>query len=216
MRRAYRAASRRHRLHLAGRWWSCPFVAVEAWVPPTGQVLDVGCGHGTFSLYLALTSPDRVVTGVDIDHAKIDLARQAADELSLDNVCFEVVEPTADLAGRWDAVTFIDVLYLLGHIPAQHLLAAAVGALEPGGVIVTKEMDMRPRWKLALNRLQELVATKVARITRGRHVDVVPPELVEAVLADAGLTVTRRRLDRHRVHPHHLIVGSKPSSVVSV
>jgi hypothetical protein len=76
--------------------------------------------------------------------------------------------------------------------------------------MLVKEMDERPRWKYRWNKLQELVATKVARITEGDHVQVVPPELIVTDMEQAELTVSRHRLDRHSLHPHHLIVGHRP------
>jgi 2-polyprenyl-3-methyl-5-hydroxy-6-metoxy-1,4-benzoquinol methylase len=193
-----------------GRWRSCPFDAVEASVPSTGRVLDVGCGHGSFSLSLALASRGRSVTGVDVDSKKLDLARQAAKHLGLANVQFDLVEPDATPSGRWDAVCFVDVLYLLGEEPARRLLAAAAASLASRGVVLVKEMDTRPSWKHQLNRLQELVATRVARITQGRRVEVVPPESLAAELEGAGLVVSRRRLDHGSLHPHHLVIGRRP------
>jgi len=67
--------------------------AIEAEVPRRGRVLDLGCGHGLFSLLLAATSPERQVTGVDVDGDKLGLARRAAEALGLDNVRFRRVEP---------------------------------------------------------------------------------------------------------------------------
>ena len=47
-------------------------------MPAVGRVLDIGCGHGLFSIYLGLMSPDRDVLGVDIDARKLVIARGAA------------------------------------------------------------------------------------------------------------------------------------------
>ncbi|HEY3139506.1 MAG TPA: class I SAM-dependent methyltransferase [Acidimicrobiales bacterium] len=210
LRAAYRDAPRREQLHVAGRWRSCPFAAVEARVPDNGRVLDIGCGHGLFSLYLAMASPDRQVTGIDVDRKKIELAIQAAKTAELGNVQFEVAEPRDLPTGSWDAVTIVDVLYLLGIDLARRLVTAGAAAVAPGGIMLVKEMDERPRWKYRWNKLQELVATKVARITEGDHVQVVPPELIVTDMEQAGLTVSRHRLDRHSLHPHHLIVGHRP------
>ena len=76
---AYRDAPRQERLHVAGRWRTCPFAAVEPHVPKAGRIMEIGCGHGLFSLYLALQSPERSVTGVDVDADKIPVARRAAE-----------------------------------------------------------------------------------------------------------------------------------------
>lgn len=204
---AYRDAPRRERLHVAGRWRSCPFEALEAHVPRAGRVLDIGCGHGLFSLHMALASPQRQVTGVDVDRKKIELARQAAKSAQLTNVQFEVAEPRDLPSGTWDAVTVVDVLYLLGLDQASRLVTAAAGTLAADGVLLIKEMDERPRWKYRLNTVQELVATRVVRITAGDHVQVVPPAVIVAAMEKSGLVVERHRLDRGRLHPHLLLAG---------
>jgi 2-polyprenyl-3-methyl-5-hydroxy-6-metoxy-1,4-benzoquinol methylase len=206
---AYHDAPRRDRFHVAARWRSCPFGAVEAHVPEAGTVLDIGCGHGLFSLLMAAASPDRMVTGVDVDRRKIELARQAAKAAELDNVQFEVAEPTDLPSGRWDAVTIVDVLYLLGSQHASRLVVAATEALAPGGMALIKEVDQRPRWKYRLNLLQEMVATRVVRITEGDHVAVVPPAAIVADLQRQGLAVRRHRLDRGHLHPHLLLVARR-------
>ena len=47
--RAYRKLPAAARLHATIRWWSAPFPAVAAYLPPSGRVLEIGCGHGLFS-----------------------------------------------------------------------------------------------------------------------------------------------------------------------
>ena len=44
------------RFHTAVRWWTAPFAALEREVPLAGDILEVGCGHGVFSTYMAITS----------------------------------------------------------------------------------------------------------------------------------------------------------------
>src|SRR5262249_55591634 len=71
VRRAYSRSSWAVRLHLAGRWRTCPFPAVEEAVPRRGTILDAGCGHGLFTLYLERRSAERRLAGVDIDARKL-------------------------------------------------------------------------------------------------------------------------------------------------
>jgi 2-polyprenyl-3-methyl-5-hydroxy-6-metoxy-1,4-benzoquinol methylase len=197
------------RFHVAVRWRSCPFPAVEARVPRAGRVLDVGCGHGLFALYLAARAPDRAVVGVDVDAAKLVSARRAAARAGL-QVDFAEAVGGALPAGPWDAVTVVDVLYLLGPAAALDLVARAAAAVAPGGTLVVKEIDTRPRWKYQLTRLQEVVATRVTRITEGAGVAFVPPDDIAAAMTAAGLSVTRHPLGRRSVHPHLLLVGRRP------
>lgn len=204
----YADASLMNRLHVLGRWRSCPFPALEARVPRTGRVLDVGCGFGLFSAYLGLSSPGRQVHGVDVDPRKIDLAVQAASRVvpGRAHLSYEVSQGELP-SGPFDAVTVVDVLYLLGPDASADLLDQAVRRLAPGGMLLVKEIDRHPAWKYKLSRLQELLATRVLRITAGENVDFAPPEHYVERLRRAGLDVATRPLDRGSLHPHHLIVG---------
>jgi 2-polyprenyl-3-methyl-5-hydroxy-6-metoxy-1,4-benzoquinol methylase len=205
----YAAEGWRDRVHVSGRWRICPYPAVAVHVPTDARVLDVGCGHGLLSLQLALASAHRQITGADIDAGKIAVARRAAARTGATNTRFAVVERGALPTGSWDAITIVDVLYLLGPGGAEAMVDAAAAALAPGGVLVIKEMALRPRWKLRLTRAQELVATRVVRITEGAHPRVVPPDDIAARMRRAGLSVSVCRLDRRRLRPHFLLVGRR-------
>jgi 2-polyprenyl-3-methyl-5-hydroxy-6-metoxy-1,4-benzoquinol methylase len=161
------------------------------------------------SLTLALAGPRRTVTGVDIDADKLPFGEAAIGSAGATNVELRAVPEDWAPDGPYDAIVIADVLYLLGAAPARQVLERLAGALSPGGVLLVKEIDVRPRWKYQLARIQELVATKVTRITEGAGVDFLAPAAIEDVLASAGLDVEHVPLHRHRLHPHHLVVGTR-------
>jgi 2-polyprenyl-3-methyl-5-hydroxy-6-metoxy-1,4-benzoquinol methylase len=205
-------APRGDRLHVRMRWWTCPLDAVEAAVPRAGRVLEVGCGHGLVSMYLAVRGPDREVVGIDIDDDKLVVARAAAAAHPELRMQFETVDPDFFPPGDYDAVVFCDVLYLLPPPARRELLDRAARRLRPGGTVVVKEADQVPRWKSLLATGQELLATKVLRITEGEQVAFAPPQEFADQLADAGLEVDLRRVDRGYPHPHVLVTGRRPAS----
>lgn len=210
----WRGAPLSTRLHCHVRWWTAPFVALEPSVPADGSILEVGCGHGLFSTYLALTSTQREVHGVDIDGDKVELAGAAIARLAPGeaDIAFEH-SPTGAVprrVGGWDAIVVVDVLYLLSPDARRALIARCVDALAFDGVLVVKEVDTAPWFKAKVAQFQEFLATKVLRITATNHdLHFHSAADVRAELEAAGLTTTSARLDRGYFHPHCVVVGTK-------
>ncbi len=106
------------------------FLAEIAEVLEPGTALDLGCGQGRNSLWLA--SRGFEVTGLDLSSVAIEQAKAVAAELDLD-ASFESADLTTwDPAGRvWDLVV---LTYLhLSHERRPVVHAAARRAVAPGG-----------------------------------------------------------------------------------
>ncbi len=54
--------------------------------PPSGNLLDLGCGWGPIALTLATESPNATVWAVDVNERALDLVRRNADVMGLQNV----------------------------------------------------------------------------------------------------------------------------------
>ena len=52
--------------------------------PPSGDLLDLGCGWGPIALTLALESPHATVWAVDVNERALELTRRNAEALGLD------------------------------------------------------------------------------------------------------------------------------------
>lgn len=181
--------------------------AVAERVPRSGTILEVGCGHGLFTNYLADTAPQRHVAGVDIDARKIDLARTTIGVA--DRVRFDTIADGELPAGPFDAVVIVDVLYLFTPAQRDDMLAAAAGRLAPGGVLVVKEVGTEPRWKATVAAVQERLATGVMGITEGQHQGFESAHALASRVQATGLSVTTWPIDAGRLHPHVLVVGRR-------
>jgi SAM-dependent methyltransferase len=103
-------------------------------IPGDARIVEVGCGTGQMSLYLARA--DRVVIGADLTRASLLLGAQAACRFGLDRVRF--VETDLRHAGLKEGM--FDVVYssgVLHHTPDPRASFARLATLaRPGGMIV--------------------------------------------------------------------------------
>lgn len=97
------------------------------------KVLDVGCGVGALSLYLAKQGAQ--VTGIDISERAIKIAREAAEQTGLSQkVTFKLENIKKASKGSYDFVLCSEVIE---HIPNDaDFLKRLVSQLKPGGVLM--------------------------------------------------------------------------------
>lgn len=160
----YRRVPLMARLFVHGRAFLSDLAFVEKYVPRHGFIVDVGCGHGLFANVLAEASATRRVLGIDVDERKIATARATAE--GRPEIRFEVGDAIAAAPPRCDAVTIVDVLYLLPFAAQEQVLRNAAAALLEGRPLVVKaqERSISPRYALTYG--QELITVGLG-FTRG-------------------------------------------------
>lgn len=103
-------------------------------IPGDARVLEIGCGTGQMSLYLARA--DRLVIGADLTRASLELAAAAARRFKLDRVLFvetDLHRPGLH-SGSFDVVYSSGVLH---HTPDPRAAFARIAQLvRPRGMIV--------------------------------------------------------------------------------
>jgi 2-polyprenyl-3-methyl-5-hydroxy-6-metoxy-1,4-benzoquinol methylase len=181
-----------------------PLARVLAAVPTRGRLLDVGCGHGLFANAAALGSPERDVLGVDPSGAKISIARSSS--AGLPNVRYlqgTVQEIEED---GFDAISILDVLYLLPIEEKLAVLRACRERIAPDGVLVLKTNDTRPPWKYRVARLQEEAMTGLG-LTMGHGLYFLSREQNAGLLELAGFRPTIVDLNTWLPYPHVMFVS---------
>lgn len=158
-------------------------VLLGGWLPSGGTLLDIGCGQGLMLALLAEAErfersrsvpgtrpcPERAqrveglprferMVGVELRRHRARLARAALGSDA------EIVEADARTvsAGACRVVLLFDVLHMMPRADQDALLAAAVSALEPGGIVLVREADASAGWRFQAvrfgNRLTALAS----------------------------------------------------------
>jgi SAM-dependent methyltransferase len=152
-------------------------------IPGDARILEMGCGTGQMSLYLARA--DRTVIGADLTRASLLLGAAAARRFGLDRVQFvetDLHHPGLR-AGSFDVVYSSGVLH---HTPDPRASFARIAKLaRPGGMIVVGLYNAFARMPLRVRRL-------IARLSGYRWIPFDPvlrdrrnePERREAWLRD--------------------------------
>lgn len=181
-----------------------PLAQVLAAVPPRGRLLDVGCGHGLFANAAALGSPARQVLGVDPSGAKIAVARSSS--AGLPNVRY-LQGTVQEIAERdFDAISILDVLYLLPIEEKLVLLRACRERIAPDGVLILKTNDTHPPWKYRVARLQEEAMTGLG-LTMGHGLYFLSREQNAGLLELAGFRPSTVDLNNWLPYPHVMFVS---------
>lgn len=162
--RRYRSAPVAARAHVHGRAFLSDLAFVDRYVPRHGFIVDLGCGHGLFANLLAEAAPGRRILGIDHDEGKIAIARATA--IGRENLRFEVGNIACDPTPTCDAVTIIDVLYLMPQPVQEAVLRRAAAALSENAPLVVKAQERTASARYLFGYAQEVVATAVG-LTRG-------------------------------------------------
>jgi len=113
------------------------FGTLDEVVPRQGFVLDLGCGYGMVTHWLAYSGPDRRLHGVDYDADKIRVAQRTAPQH--ERIRFELADLLTWEYPNCDAVLLLDVLHYWTSDKQDCILAKVRKALRPGGRLILRE-----------------------------------------------------------------------------
>jgi 2-polyprenyl-3-methyl-5-hydroxy-6-metoxy-1,4-benzoquinol methylase len=165
---------------------------------PAGKALDLGCGEGQDSVWLAQRG--WVVNAVDISPSAIAEARELADAVGVDRT---IVFGVADVS-QWRPASRYDLVICTFALPARGMgrsrtLEMAAAAVAPGGTILLSEFDislrregwMAEKYLVSTEQLERhldgfRVERSTVRMARHRH------GYEERVLPVATVIATRR------------------------
>jgi SAM-dependent methyltransferase len=164
-------------------------------IAPDATVLELGCGTGQMSLFLA--TGDRLVVGADLTRASLRLAADAARRFGVDRTRFVEMDlrTPALRPGAFDVVYCSGVLH---HTPDPAASFRALARLaRPGGVVVIGVYN-------AFARIPHRLRRAVARLSGFRWIPLDPVLHDRAAELDRRLAWIRDQYRHPEEHRHTL------------
>jgi 2-polyprenyl-3-methyl-5-hydroxy-6-metoxy-1,4-benzoquinol methylase len=185
----------------------CPLIALETYFPQEGTIIDLGCGNGLFSNILSLGSPERQIIGLDLDEKKIEVANET--KIQRAQITYQIGNVVEAEYPRGDVFTLVDVLYLIPYDKQEIILQKCYRSLPPGGNLIIKEMDKKPRWKYVWNLLQETLAVKLIGFTLGERFYFRSQKDYADILQGIGFSVKSVPMHSGYWYPHIAYICTK-------
>jgi 2-polyprenyl-3-methyl-5-hydroxy-6-metoxy-1,4-benzoquinol methylase len=119
------------------RFWDAPYHEVEHIIPKKGTIVELGCGEGLFSNFLAISGSKRNVIGIEIDKHRLKNA-----DKKVKNATFRFGDITKVKIPDADTIVLFHVLHHLHSYEEQEkLIARCKKALKPRGSLVIVEVN---------------------------------------------------------------------------
>jgi 1-acyl-sn-glycerol-3-phosphate acyltransferase len=160
------------------------FGALDEVVPREGFVLDLGCGYGVATHWLAQFTDGRNFLGLDYDENKIRVAQRTAPESP------RIKFATGDILNcdypACDTILLLDVLHYWTPEKQQLILHKARQALRPGGKLILRDAARAENAAHRRVNFWEKIATRLGhnRTVEGLHFQTRAG--LEAALRRAG------------------------------
>jgi ubiquinone/menaquinone biosynthesis C-methylase UbiE len=175
---------------------------LDAGIAPGKHVLDLGCGIGDVTCWIASqVGPNGSVVAIDLSPDQLDVSRQQASQLGVENVISFLQRNASDTGLPSDSFDIVFCRFLLCHLTDPFAaLKEMHRVLKPGGAIVCQDVDLATVYSLphsdAVHRSVQ------AAIETGRRLgaDYLFGRRLHTALLDLGFTSVTPRFDQ----PIHL------------
>jgi tocopherol O-methyltransferase len=160
-------------------------LAQLAGIKPGSDILDIGCGFGASSLYLA-EHYEAAVTGITISPVQVEMAIQAAAVKQLDATFLLMDAEEMSFRKQFDVLWSVESIS--HYQDRRKFFASAVKLLKPGGCFAIID------WFKKENLTPAQTRKFIDPIEKGMFVELQIMDEYEQFLISNGLRITRREI----------------------
>ena len=163
----------------------------DSLIPSSGKILDLGCGYGFLSYMLGYLAPDRVITGIDYDEAKIEIGANGYLKPEKLSLLHEDVRNFPE--DSYNAIILSDVLHYLSPEDQTNLLERCFLNLSPGGIFVIRDGIKELAERHWATRLSELFSTRIFAFnkTQKGRLSFISSKLIEDFARNKNMSLSR-------------------------
>jgi 2-polyprenyl-6-hydroxyphenyl methylase/3-demethylubiquinone-9 3-methyltransferase len=165
------------RIYLFIRWIWTPYLKFADYLPDTGSIIDLGCGHGLLSLVIALKKHHTEVIGVDHDRVRIEFLNRLPSRIKNLKIVFESItgylSRIKNNKEKYSAVVMIDVIHYFDYPVQERIIEIVSELLSESGIFMMREINPKAGLNSKINYAYEKIATGIG-FTKGEHVFLRP------------------------------------------
>ena len=154
-------------------------------IQPNSNILDIGCGFGASSLYLAQKYA-AAVTGITISPVQIEIAKQAAKEKHLDATFLLMDAEAMDFQRQFDLLWSVESISHYQDLPK--FFAAAAKLLKPNGSFAITDWFRKDHLTPSETR------AFINPIEKGMFVELQTMDDYQQYFTASGLHITHREV----------------------
>jgi 1-acyl-sn-glycerol-3-phosphate acyltransferase len=134
-------------------------------IPLDARVTDLGCGYGPLCFMLALTSPSRVIRGIDYDQEKIEVASNCYTQ----GISFTVGDITTCLIPESDVIILSDVLHYLLPKDQKLVIKRAVESTSADGFVIIRDGNNENVRRHKVTKLSEWFSINLLKFNKSKQ-----------------------------------------------
>jgi len=183
------------------RAYITPFELITRLIPKGSNVLDIGCGTGSFLYLISVLRYPVSLTGIDILDTNLPGIYSKSGPVQY----FKTGTPSSLKKNNFDVVSLIDVIHHINDDSRQEFILSVLDLIRPGGMLIVKEMSSSPKFYAWMNILHDLLMS-------GELIKHQEFEGLKSILIHREFTLSEVTKKKIYWYSHYWFTATKPVS----